>query len=128
MYTLKNSVLGVCMKEFKSILIVEFKNCIKSEKISFIFWFMILMVAIGKRLDSGQCVYAIKPLLIMASIVYLNSLLVEYNSGVYKNIITRVQKRKYLIAKFIVIFTIVFVVVFIILSALVIFKRIIFPC
>lgn len=141
------------MNSYKNILSVEFKNCFKSKKFRFTFCIMLLMITIGSILSCKEYYggslssirgayqmsfiqgidykringYIISTLPLIASIIYSDSLLVEYDSGVYKNIITRVDKKKYLISKLIVIITVVFLTMFIVLLISEIFSLIAFP-
>lgn len=130
------------MNSYKNILALEFKNCLRGKRVRFVFCFLLFMITIGflstckhyhggllSEIRSAYAIgfqkgrnfgiikyYIICVLPLIGSIIYSDSFISEYNSGVYKNIITRIDKKKYLISKIIVIFTVVFLTIFIALT------------
>ncbi|MFL0194084.1 hypothetical protein ACJDU8_00545 [Clostridium sp. WILCCON 0269] len=123
----------------KNILILEFKNCIANVKFKIVLMVLLLMSILGYlvncyssyKLPLSQVRGAYEVSLIqgiqssnilgimivfiplLSNIVYSDSYYVDSHTGVYKNIITRVNKRHYIISKAIVILTVTFFVFFI---------------
>ncbi|MDR3595875.1 hypothetical protein [Clostridium sp.] len=116
-------------------LIFEFKNCIKKKSCKVIFSFLFFISISGYLVTCYefygdhltfirsahevciiQGVYSrflknIEVLLLplICCIIYSDSYYIEYKSGVYKSILTRTDRKNYIVSKAIVIFTIVFI-------------------
>lgn len=137
----------------KQIIYVEFNNCIKSVKYKMVFIVLYLLClypflincykyygnnlssirsASEMSLNMGTYSIVIKDVLVLllpllASILYSDSFITDYTSGTYKNIITRVDKKKYMLAKVFVTFFVVFLTFFSVFAINEILTAIAFP-
>lgn len=121
----------------KDILLFDLKNCFNNMKFKIVSIIILLIPIIGFILDCRFC-YGLNGIFIRSysDMSFLNSLhmvsiknwyiiimplvmfllcsdiySIEYNSGVYKNILTKISRKKYFISKIIIVFSITFVIV-----------------
>ncbi|SFD02887.1 hypothetical protein [Clostridium uliginosum] len=126
----------------KKYILIEYVNCLKSRKFKIIFFFLMILVIspfvyscykfYGNNLSSIRAAsdmsiiqgiassFARSTLVLLlpllSAVIYSDSYSVEYNNGVFKNIITKIPKKQYLISKVLVNISVVFVTFFIVLS------------
>ncbi|MGE6631658.1 ABC transporter permease [Bacillus sp. NPDC077027] len=117
----------------------EFENCLKRSEIHFTFNFLVILSLLGFCMECFaiyggkmssvrssaessmiQGTYSISILMmililfpIISGVVFSDSLYTEYNSGVYKNILTKIHKKTYVLSKAVVVFFTTFLVVLI---------------
>lgn len=137
----------------KQLIIIEFKNCIRSKKFQMTFSVMYLLSLIsffinceryyGYHLSSVRSAHQVDIIRSLASRTIIDLLIIalplvafminsdsffrDYNTGVYKNIITRVNKKSYLLVKVLVTFILTFLTFFLTLTLNELLTLIAFP-
>lgn len=137
----------------KQLIIIEFKNCIRNKKFQVTFSVMYLLSLLsffvnckkyyGYHLSSVRAAYEMDIIQSLASGTVIDILIIvlplvafmvnsdsffrDYSSGVYKNIITRVNKKSYLLTKLLVTFALTFLTFFLILTLNELLTLIAFP-